>query len=276
MPIYSACKKTIKMLVLNERNLKTRLSNYLRISHLFIAGDYSNKLEYLAKNVFLNTILKRTIQWSGVLFFLIMQVSCQKEYEKTNALDENEVITSQDTLVSYVLRVVQKDGSFDDMIDDCSEISIQFPYSIKIRNEYFDIESLTDLKAVINDYYQYKNNLTIDYPIVIEYSDYSLDTIENRGELNKVQKLYKEDSDGVGITKIDFEYPVTVNGYNTLYQISSTVIISKDKDMYNVFHTIGEKILALDFPVSVIDSEGEVSTVNSNSEMKKVIESVLE
>ncbi len=210
-----------------------------------------------------------------VLIVSFFTVGCQKEYEETYFNGEDEVIIATDSIVEYIVKMTQNDGSFDDLIDDCSEICIEFPYSIKIRNEKFEISSKEDLEVIVNDYSEYANNITIDYPVTIMYSDYSEESIPNRGELNKVQHEYST-TDQTPKVSVDFVYPVIVSVYNTLYQSFDVKNTNEDKEMYVVFNSIDDLIVAFNYPVTILNSDGDSFDVDDNEELQIAMENSME
>ena len=60
----------------------------------------------------------------------IMFISCQEEYVDIEEPDKSITISADDHIADLIFKVVLKDGSFDNIIDRCSEISIKFPYSV--------------------------------------------------------------------------------------------------------------------------------------------------
>ncbi len=211
-----------------------------------------------------------------VIIVMLCVVGCQEEYDETYSFGEDELITGTDSIVTYILNMTNKDGSFDDLIDECSEICIVFPYSIQIRNEKFDISSMEELDEIINNYTEYENNIVIDYPVTIMYSDYTEESIPNRGELNKIQHMYSSETGNKYRVSIDFVYPVNLSLYNSLYQTFDSVTTAEDKEMYKVFNSIGDMIIAINYPVKVKNAENDSVVISNNKELQNVIEYSIE
>ncbi len=206
-----------------------------------------------------------------VLFVFSLFISCQEEYIDISEPDKNVAISFSDTLVDLILRVTLNDGSFDNIIDGCSEISIQYPYSVRIRNEVIEINSLEDIERIKQEYQQFINAIIIQFPVTVIFSDYSEAILDNQGELKKIQKQFNKNEKGDAIECLDFIYPVDLSLFNTKYQKSDFIRAGKDKDLHGIFKNINDKIIEIDFPVDVELADGTIININNNQELKNEI-----
>ena len=205
------------------------------------------------------------------LGLFLLFISCQKEHVEINEPDKRTAITANDNIAGLILKVALKDGSHDNIIDACSEISINYPYSIRVKNEVIDINSMEGVEAVKLNYFQFRNNINIIYPVTVIYSDYSESILSNTGELRKIQNQYNSIERDADIECIDFVYPIEITLYNTTYQESDLIIIQNDKDLYEVFHDINDRIVAIKYPILLETSDGNSITINDNTELENEI-----
>ncbi len=118
----------------------------------------------------LKLILMKTISMSIILILLV--VSCQKEFIDIREPYKSVAITANDTFADLISKVVLNDGSYDNIIDRCSEICIKFPYSINIDNHQYTVNSPADIDSIKMDHFFAQDDKEIIYPISISFSDH--------------------------------------------------------------------------------------------------------
>jgi len=205
------------------------------------------------------------------LMLVLLFISCQKEHFEINEPDKHTAITANDNVVALILRVALKDGSYDNFIDRCSEISVPFPYSISIKDEQVEINSTEDIETLKLDYFQFRNSIHLIYPVTVIYSDYSESILTNTGDLRKIQNQYNSKEGDADIECIDFNYPIEIHMYNTNYQKSDSRTIKSDKELYEVFYDINERIVTIQYPIQLKTPDGNTITINDNTELEREI-----
>ncbi len=238
-------------------------------------GDFKNHLFYYHK---LKLIIKMSLQkylkiksFFIALAIVAIFIGCQREYLKISEPDKETTITANDPIVDLLLKVALKDGSFDNIIDRCNEISIKFPYSVKIKNEILEITSKKDAESVKAEYFQVRNSINIVYPVTIVFSDYTEIIISNTGELRKIQNQYNTTIEDDDIECIDFIYPVEIALYDTVYQELVMMDVGGDRDLYNVFKEMNNTIAEIEYPILMESSDGNTATIENNMELENVI-----
>jgi len=215
--------------------------------------------------------LKTITQALMALGLVLLCISCQKEHVEINEPDKRTAITANDIVAGLILKVALKDGSYDNIIDRCSEISIQFPYSIHVRNEIIEITSVEDIETMKLEYFQFRNSIHIIYPVTVIYSDYSESILNNTGDLRKIQNQYQSKDGDADIECIDFIYPIEITLYNTSYQKTDLWIIKNDKDLHALFRDIQDQIVSIKYPIQLKTSDGNRITINDNVELEREI-----
>lgn len=208
------------------------------------------------------------------LMLMMLFVGCQEEYIEITEPDKDTSFTANDTLAELILRVTMKDGSFDNFLDECSAISIKFPYSVQIRNELITITSREDIEDLEEEYLSFRGYIRFNYPVTVIFSDYSESVISNRGELQSIQNQfineYDEDEDE-DIECIDFVYPIELSIYNTEFQKPDFVIADSDKDFHGILKKANDLIVEITYPISVELWDESMINIHNNKELENEI-----
>ncbi len=225
------------------------------------------------KNLKIQILIK---VFSLLMLSLVLLSGCQEEFSVIDEPDDGETISAGADLADLIRRVTLKDGSFDNIIDKCSEISIQFPYSVHVKGERINITSLDDIKALTLDYFHFRNAININYPVTILYSDYSQAVLSHAGELRQIQDQCNTTLIDEDIECFDFIYPVNIDLYNTEFQNHDFIIAKNDRDLYNIFNDINDFIVEINYPVHVRTSDGDTLNINDNIELENEITRVID
>jgi hypothetical protein len=210
-----------------------------------------------------------------ILAILLMFTSCQEEYVQIDEPDMSKTISADDNIADLIYKIVLKDGSFDNIIDRCSEISIMFPYSIMLDDQLYNINSQEDIDVIMLDYFHLRDDIEINYPVTISYSDYLETVLYNEDELEQIQEQFNTDLIDDDIECIDFVYPIKLTLYNTEYQKTDFIVANNDYDIYNIFNEISGIIIEFDFPITVETRNGDIIVINNNFELESEITSVI-
>ncbi len=223
-------------------------------------------------------LLPRLINTKLLLMTVVaitMFVGCQEGYDETEEPDESIAISANDNIVDLIQKVVLKDGSFDNIIDHCSEVSIKYPYSVRINEELIDVRSIEDVESIKLNYFDNRDDIEINYPVALVYSDYSESVISNVGELKKIQKRHNANLVDDDIESIDFIYPIEISMYNRKYQKANVIVVRNDYEMHRVFSNMDDLIVELGFPLVVETLNKERITLENNNKLEKEIKNVV-
>ncbi len=206
------------------------------------------------------------------LLAMMLFVGCQEEYIHITQPDQKNSFAANDTLAELILRVTMKDGSFDNFLDECSAISIKFPYSVRIRNEDITITSVEDINELEEEYLPFEGSIRFNYPVTVIFSDYSESVISNRGELQRIQNQFSNEYDeDLDIECIDFVYPIEISIYNTEFQKPDFVIVDSDKVFHGILKKANDLVVEITYPVSVELWDGDRISVQNNTELENEI-----
>jgi len=217
-------------------------------------------------------MIKHFLATLPVLFLLI---GCQKEYVEIEEPDKSVTISSIDPVADLILKVTLKDGSYDNIIDRCSEISINFPYYIQVNEEVLYISSQEEIENLKLVYYQYRDDIEIIYPVKVTFSDYSEGILSNEDDLEIIQEQYNSSLIDDDIECIDFVYPIELSLYNDKKQSLDVVNANNDSELYNVFANIDELLIDISFPIELKLTDGQIVSISNNIQLEEQIENTM-
>lgn len=206
---------------------------------------------------------------------LISIIGCQKE-EETIIQDDTQTFTSSSTLSGLLLRTSQFPTAFDNVLDNSSCFSVQLPVTVIVNNQQILVSNQSDYQLVQNAINQFSNDddiVNFVYPITIVYQNFQTQVLQNSNDLDDVLDECDEDDGFDEIDCININYPIVINIYDSNNQIANTITITSNSMLFNFLsNTNSSTLLAVVFPISVTNSNGQNVVINNNSELENFIE----
>lgn len=198
--------------------------------------------------------------------------SCQEEFEEVNTSNSTGAsfkATSETALL--IENTSSHDGSFDNIVDGSSCFALNFPYTVNVNGLDITIDSYQDLEIVEEIFDEFDNDidiLDILFPITITQADFSEIVINNKEELAELVRGCVEGGQDDDIECIDFVYPLTLYTFDINNTQTGKVTVENDEQLRRFFHELGEDdIVSLEYPVTLIKSDGTEMQVNNNEEL---------
>ncbi len=218
---------------------------------------------------------KLTKLFSLLILFALINISCQKEkIEIIDNTPDDNALTVDSSLSLLLIRSTENDGEDDDFIDNGDCFSIAFPFTITINQTELIIENEDDYENILIFLEQTGGNINdieIVFPITIILSDYTEVIINNQNELNFYIAACQDEIDD-DIDCVDFVYPITLFVYDSSTEITSTVEINNDLELFTFLSTMSNtQIISIQYPISVILDDGSTIQVNSDEELEAII-----
>ena len=213
---------------------------------------------------------------SYLLFVLcsVLLFSCQSESE-TITLNLDNSFTKAAPLSSLIERVAQYATSRDNVLDDTSCFGIKLPVAVTVNSQAVTVTSVAGYTAVQNIKNQYTNDNDVVYftfPLTIVYPDFHEISVANQAQYTAILAGCGDDSGFKEIACIDFNFPFSVNIYNSNNQIASSIAIQNNSQLYNFLQNLADGvIIGIAFPITLTASNGDNIVINNNLELETAI-----
>ncbi|WP_276167894.1 hypothetical protein [Zobellia alginiliquefaciens] len=227
--------------------------------------------------------MKKCFKFSLVAFLLALIMaltSCQDEEPFVETIDEEQTLSFDSTALELLKETVSNDGSYDNLVDGASCFDIQFPYSVVLNDAKLTIASMSGLQvleealdAIDGD----ASSMDIVFPITVTLADYTEETINSKGDLEKIASGCIEGGNDADIECVDLVYPTTVFTYNANFQQMTSVTVNHDMELRRFFAGLADTdLVSFDFPVVFQYADSSEVTVNTNGELANLLKSAKE
>lgn len=216
--------------------------------------------------------LKYVLNLSLIGLFLM---SCQTE-ENEVIQDPNQNLTNISPLTTLMTRVTQNPTSGDNIMDNSSCFSVVLPTTVIVNGQNIVVSTQADYQTVQDAIDAFSNDddiVNFIYPITIQFQNFSTQVLQNSDDLDDVIDDCGEDDGFDEIDCISFNFPIVINVYNANNQLANTITINNNTDLYNFLENLEDnEYVAIQYPISLIDSNGVNVTITSNDQLEDVIE----
>lgn len=224
----------------------------------------------------MKTTLKK-ILLLPIFFIAILFTGCQDELnEVIQGSDEEEILVAESNVASLMKFTTTKDGSKDNIIDKSSCFNILLPVNVFVNGLEIIVDSEDDFEVIENlfdKYYDDEDYLEYVFPITIVMADYTEIIIENEEQIeNYIEECSNQEEDE-DIECVDFIYPLTYSVFNKDDNLFNTVEIHSDREMYRFINKLTTNdVVSLDFPITLVYSNGDESIINNMLELEAALE----
>ncbi|WP_417365410.1 hypothetical protein [Flavobacterium beibuense] len=208
------------------------------------------------------------------IFFILITLllfSCQSE-ENIVLQDTSGNLISESELVVKMMKIAQNPVSADNIIDSTDCFSVKLPVVVTANGEEITIANETDftlVEDVFNQSQQDVDEVQVQLPVTVIYADYTDEVINTHQEW--LQAATCNESGG-NLTCIAFEYPLSVNTFDTVNQIADVVVVDDNMELYGFLNNLSDSVLAaIAYPVVVLSPNGDEITANDNEELLNAI-----
>lgn len=216
----------------------------------------------------------------SLLFFSVlvfMFFSCQKEeLEIVDETAQPETLTATSPLAGLVTRVTQSPTGVDNVLDNCSCFRVVLPVTVIVNGQNFLVGTQGDYQVVQDAMDAFSTDddiVNFIYPITIQYQNSQTQIITDSDMLDDALDACDDDDGLDEIDCIQFLYPININVYDANNQLAQTVTIQSNSQFYNFISNLtSNQLVAFQFPVSIIDSNGQTVALTSNQQMLEFID----
>ena len=216
----------------------------------------------------------RKITLSVFVLFAFAVFSCQEEGQSV-VQDTTNNFTKASPISLLISRVSQYETTADNVLDGTSNCSVKLPAQVTVNNQYVYVISEANFQTVQN----IKNLSSTDddkvhfaFPITIVYPNYQEFTINSESQFYSILAGYGDDSSFHEVSCVDFNYPISINLYNTNSQVASKVTLQTDIQFYSFIYNLNElQIVGIVFPITLTNSSAQQTTINNNTQLEDAI-----
>lgn len=214
-----------------------------------------------------------------LLCISVLFTSCRTEDDSAIDPPSEQQLIANSNIAGLMRKTSQRDGSFDNIIDNASCLSVALPVSVIANGTAVTVNSTSDYQT-IEDIFDADDNdvdtLDIVFPITVVFADYTTLTVNTYPELlGLVSQCPEENSFDDDIECIDFQYPITASVFNQNNNLVNTIVINNDNDMYDFIDDLDDfAAVTISFPITVILADGTPLTINNINELEQAIENV--
>lgn len=203
----------------------------------------------------------------GCLLFVFL-FSCQKEELKIVDGEDVEAFAIDEQLKGLVVSVVAHDGSFDDVVDNASCFSIDFPYRCTYNGHQYPMNSIGDLEP-----WKKGDSLIPVFPIQITFANHIQAEVPNyEAFLTLIARCDNGELFNDIIGCVDLVYPVSIALYNPDSSNFETITFNSDKQSFETIVAFDEHVLvSVNYPIQIKLENEVVLTINSNDILKSEI-----
>ncbi|WP_026711434.1 hypothetical protein [Flavobacterium filum] len=219
--------------------------------------------------------MKKVLPFVLTLFGFFLLVSCQEE-ENTIVQDTTQNLNTTSPTTKFLSRVAQNNTSVDNVVDGTSVFRVKLPVQITLNsvnltlNTVADYQLVSDLKAASTSDDDVVN---YTFPITVSLRNFEEITVNNLTQLNTIITQNEDLSD---ISCITILYPLTINEYDSENQIANVLTMNSDSQLINYLINLNISVFySINYPISLINPSNQNVVINSNLELKDVIESAI-
>ncbi|NNK12452.1 MAG: hypothetical protein HKP08_13985 [Flavobacteriaceae bacterium] len=212
-----------------------------------------------------------------ILALSLVVISCRKEESEFIQGPQEQALQANSAVANLMRRTAMNDGSDDNIVDQANCFSLAFPFTVIVNGAELTVNSEQDLDTVediLDEFDDDDDTIEIEFPITIILNDFSevfinsLDEFEDYLDECEGENEYDDD-----IECIDIAYPITVTIFNTNNEVIDTITINSDRELYFFIDELDDdKIVNVEFPITLILSDGTEISVSNLDQLEDVID----
>ena len=209
------------------------------------------------------------------IFFILITLflfSCQSE-ESVVLQDDTENLISGSQLVDKMLQLTQNPVWADNIIDSTDCFSVKLPVNVIVNGQELQIADKNDfilVENILNESQQDVDMVQVELPATVVYADYTQSQVFTQEDWDLASECVNTAS--TDLKCLHFVYPLSVNIYDTVYQVADVQVMDDDMEFYGFLNNLNENVLsAIAYPVVVVKPDGEEVSCNNNNDLLNVL-----
>lgn len=207
------------------------------------------------------------------IFYVILIVFFSGCYEDDTQILQSENASHRSSELSLKIKSMSAHhAAFDDIIDNISCFSIDFPYQINLNSNLKTISSLEDISEISAE-----DNIEFIYPFNTTFYNYEEHQATNLTGFNLIKNTCSDEFNFDPNPCLDFQFPITLKEYNDLTESFESYQLDNDRDVYLHIENLHDNdIYEIVYPVFLKDSNANVIRVESNEQFISVFDSSIQ
>ncbi|WP_318312735.1 hypothetical protein [Flagellimonas crocea] len=224
--------------------------------------------------------MKKANKYLSLTVFLViclLNSSCRKEEFESQGAPPEQALEANTNVANLLLKTTMNDGSDDNIIDQASCFSLQLPVTVTVNGQEVTVSNKGDfntIESIFEESLDDTDTLVITFPVTLIFSDHSTMEISNQADFDaQVGSCNGENEEDDDIECIDIEYPVFISLFNTKTETLKTLSFPNDKSLFMFVVSLkNDEVANIQFPVSLILSDGSSVEVNDLEELENEID----
>ncbi len=197
------------------------------------------------------------------LFYIAITLMLAGCYEEDNELIQSRDSSHRTSEMSRMLKSISAhESGFDDIIDNSSCFSVDFPYQVYINSDLRTISDKNDLSEI-----NPQDNIELVYPVNTTFFNYDFHQAINQTDFNLIKNTCSEDFDIISNECLEIEFPITFKEFNDLTESFETLSFDNNRDLFFYIENLHDNdVYELDYPILVTDDDSNTHSISSNEE----------
>jgi hypothetical protein len=223
----------------------------------------------------MNTI--RLFFFAGIVSVLF--ASCQNE-ENEMTVAETDTLSKAAQLTNLLQRVSMVDTSSDNILDSTDCFKVKLPVEVLVNNQPILVTSEDDfatIEATFDLFPSEYNTVDLVFPVTIIYPDSTELTVGSEQVFDALAHECETAVMPQPINCLTIVYPISINTYNSESQLTDTFTLQNDAQLMAFIMGLNtQDFYAVNYPITIINHEGESIAVNSNNQLVSLILQAIE
>ncbi|TRW24700.1 LamG domain-containing protein [Flavobacterium zepuense] len=207
-----------------------------------------------------------------ILLASFITIACQDDSVTEN---NNDALGPTSQLTAILTALTANESTEINVIDSTACFNIKLPVGVVANGQQITVSSENDyaaVEAVFNQSNDDIDQLTYVYPITVVYANYSEFEVGSEQEYNTILNACNFNPQYISSNCVAINFPITVFGYNSGFQMENTYELTTDAELYNILLNLSaNEYYAISYPITLTLNGQQMITVNSNTELEQAI-----
>ncbi|MFL9844879.1 LamG domain-containing protein [Flavobacterium rhizosphaerae] len=203
-------------------------------------------------------------------------VSCQGD---TISENDSEALGSLSGLTGLLSSITVDNTFTGTTIDSTDCFNIVLPVAVIVNGQQLTVNTPSDYETVAGIFNQSstdEDTLQLTFPLTVVFADYTQQMVTSKSEYDSLVAACNTQQENVAQC-IAINYPVSVFGYNSNFQVENTYTLNSNQDIYQFLQNLGSnEYYSIDYPVTVNYAGNTQVIVNNNDEFMQVIQTAIQ